>query len=117
MPAPALCDAIACFLLPCGERGVTIGTGFPARIHLRMSDSSLARLRWRCRRGTKELDVLYGWWLEHRYADADAETRAAFEALLEAQDPDLWDWTIGRGRAPRADWQAIIDDIRARHRL
>jgi len=82
-----------------------------------MSDTSLARLRWRCRRGTKELDALYGWWLEHRYAGADGDTRSAFEALLEVQDPDLWDWTIGRGRAPRADWQAIIDDIRARHRL
>ena len=83
----------------------------------RMSDTPLARLRWRCRRGTKELDALYGWWLENRYAEADADTRAAFEELLEVQDPDLWDWTIGRGSAPRSDWQAIIDDIRARHRL
>ncbi len=82
-----------------------------------MSDTPLARLRWRCRRGTKELDALYGWWLEHRYGEADAETRGAFEALLDVQDPDLWDWTIGRAAAPRADWQAIIDDIRAQHRL
>ncbi|MDA3914255.1 succinate dehydrogenase assembly factor 2 [Oleiagrimonas sp.] len=82
-----------------------------------MSDTPLARLRWRCRRGTKELDTLYGWWLEHRYLEADDGTKQAFEALLEVQDPDLWDWTIGRGQAPRADWREIIHAIRAQHRL
>jgi antitoxin CptB len=33
------------------------------------------------------------------------------------QDPDLWDWVMGHAKASRADWQAIIDDIRSRHRL
>lgn len=83
-----------------------------------MSDEArLKRLRWRCRRGTKELDALYGWWLEHGWPDADAATRDAFDHLLDVQDPDLWDWTIGQGRPPRADWQAIIDAIRAQHHL
>ena len=40
-----------------------------------------------------------------------------FDALLDVQDPDLWDWVMGHARAPRDDWQAIIDDIRVRHRL
>jgi antitoxin CptB len=75
------------------------------------------RLRWRCRRGTRELDALFGDWLDHRYAQADESVRAAFGELLDTQDPDLWDWVMGHARAPRADWQAIIDDIRARHRL
>lgn len=79
--------------------------------------SRLKRLRWRCRRGTKELDALYGWWLAERWPSADASTRQAFDELLDVQDPDLWDWTVGRGEAPRADWQAIIDVIRAHHRL
>ncbi|MEI7038010.1 succinate dehydrogenase assembly factor 2 [Fulvimonas yonginensis] len=78
---------------------------------------SLARLRWRARRGTRELDALLGRWLDERYGSADPPTRQAFDELLDAQDPDLWDWIMGHARAPRADWQAIIDDIRARHRL
>ncbi len=82
-----------------------------------MSETQMDRLRWRCRRGTRELDVLYGWWLEQRYPQASEEARKAFEDLLGAQDPDLWDWTIGRGKVPRPDWQAIVDDIRAHHRL
>lgn len=80
-------------------------------------DPRLKRLRWRCRRGTRELDSLFGWWLESRYPTADEAQRQAFDELLEAQDPDLWDWTVGRAQPPRADWQAIIDAIRSRHNL
>jgi len=78
---------------------------------------SLSRLRWRARRGTRELDALLGGWLDERYAEADSAARQAFDELLDTQDPDLWDWIMGHAQAPRADWQAIIDDIRARHRL
>lgn len=80
-------------------------------------EARLKRLRWRCRRGTKELDALYGWWLAERWSQADADARQAFDELLDVQDPDLWDWTVGRGQAPRADWQAIIDAIRTQHHL
>jgi antitoxin CptB len=83
-----------------------------------LSDTAtLARLRWRCRRGTRELDALFGWWLEARYAAADAASKGAFAELLEAQDPDLWDWVMARALPPREDWRAIIDAIRAQHRL
>lgn len=75
------------------------------------------RLNWRVRRGTKELDILFGTWLDERYDAADAAQQAAFDALLDQQDPDLWDWVMGYARTPRADWQAIVDDIRTRHSL
>lgn len=76
----------------------------------------LARLRWRARRGTRELDRLMGWWLDARYAHADAPTRATFDALLDESDPDLWDWLIARGEPPQR-FAAIVDEIRAQHRL
>ncbi|MBB3228387.1 antitoxin CptB [Luteibacter sp. Sphag1AF] len=82
-----------------------------------MDDARLKRLRWRARRGTRELDALFGGWLDTCYADADEATRMAFDQLLEAQDPDLWDWVMAYARPPRDDWQAIIDDIRARNHL
>ena len=77
----------------------------------------LPRLRWRARRGTRELDAMLGRWLDERFAQATLRERDAFDQLLDAQDPDLWDWIMGHAQAPHADWQAIIDDIRARHRL
>ena len=50
----------------------------------------IAKLRWRCRRGTKELDYLTTYYLDHFYNDASKEERLAFAALLELQDPELY---------------------------
>ena len=82
-----------------------------------MDPARIKRLQWRTRRGTRELDALFGGWLETSFPSADEAQRQAFDELLDVQDPDLWDWVMGHAQPPRADWQAIIDDIRARHRL
>ena len=72
------------------------------------------RLRWRCRRGTRELDVMLGWWLSERYPRADAVAHADFDALLDTHDPDLWDWLTGHAE-PDPRFAAIVDEIRAHH--
>ncbi|MGH8111400.1 MAG: succinate dehydrogenase assembly factor 2 [Rhodanobacteraceae bacterium] len=74
----------------------------------------LKRIRWRCRRGTRELDALLGGWLESNGALSDDAQWAAFDTLLDEQDPDLWDWLMGHAEPPRADWRAIVAEIRAR---
>ncbi|MGH8215672.1 MAG: succinate dehydrogenase assembly factor 2 [Rhodanobacteraceae bacterium] len=79
-----------------------------------VSDDHLKRLRWRCRRGTRELDALLGGWLESRRDSIDEAQISAFDALLDQQDPVLWDWLTGHAEPPRADWQAIVADIRER---
>jgi len=75
------------------------------------------RLRWRCRRGMRELDQLLGGWLDSRFATAGNDARHAFAELLDAPDPELWQWLSGREKPPRADWQRIIDEIRERDRV
>ena len=80
-------------------------------------NAELARLRWRCRRGMRELDQLLGWYLDRRYATAPVSARAAFSALLEQPDPELWDWLSGRSTPEAPDWRAIIDEIRSRDRV
>jgi antitoxin CptB len=47
------------------------------------------RLRWRCRRGMRELDVVLSRYLERDWPTAGAGERDAFRALLERQDPEL----------------------------
>ncbi|MBN8727378.1 MAG: succinate dehydrogenase assembly factor 2 [Xanthomonadales bacterium] len=79
--------------------------------------SELARLRWRARRGTRELDRLLGWWLDERHPAADEATRSAFAALLDCPDPDLWDWLTGHAEPEEPRFAAIIDEIRAAHRV
>jgi len=77
-------------------------------------NAQVSRLRWRCRRGMRELDQLLGWYLEERYPRADDMAKAAFSTLLEQQDPELWDWLMGRAVPGFEPWRQIVDEIRAR---
>lgn len=79
--------------------------------------SAEARLRWRARRGTRELDAMLGWWMDACYAGADIATRAHFDRLLDAPDPDLWDWLTGHLVPTDPRFAAIIDEIRTHHRV
>jgi antitoxin CptB len=78
-----------------------------------MDAARLAKLRWRCRRGMRELDQLFTGWLDRHATGADPATLDAFEALLTVEDSELWAWCMGRGAPARADWQAILGQLRA----
>ncbi|MEE7627996.1 succinate dehydrogenase assembly factor 2 [Methylobacter sp. Wu8] len=49
----------------------------------------LARLKWQCRRGTKELDFLLNRYLETGYLVADQAEKALFVELLGFEDDEL----------------------------
>ena len=49
----------------------------------------LAKLRWQCRRGTRELDLLLTHYLEIHYPSADEEEKARFIGLLQLDDTEL----------------------------
>jgi len=78
--------------------------------------ADIGRLRWRCRRGTRELDTVLDRWLSRHYADADAALREDFAALLDTPDPDLWNWLIGQEPA-QARFVRIVDEIRFSDRV
>jgi antitoxin CptB len=69
-----------------------------------MTQSSLnsldrGRIRWRCRRGMRELDMLLEGWFD-RHFDREPQHQQAFLALLEREDPDIWAWLIGHAEPP-----------------
>jgi antitoxin CptB len=49
----------------------------------------LAKLRWQCRRGSKELDLLLIHYLETRYPLADYEEKRRFSEMLKLDDSEL----------------------------
>jgi antitoxin CptB len=59
-------------------------------------DPAVNRLRWRCRRGMRELDVLLGRYLDERWPHAQSAERAAFERFLELPDPEIYDLCLRR---------------------
>lgn len=76
--------------------------------------SDVRRLRYRCRRGMKELDVLLERYLAQRYPAAPAAEQAAFEQLLEAPDPELAGLLFGRLVAEDPVFANVIERIRTR---
>ena len=71
-------------------------------------DPELRRLRWRCRRGMRELDQLMVRYLDVRWALADETERGLFLRLLDSEDDKLWAWFMGRETPPDAGLVAIV---------
>jgi len=70
--------------------------------------AEIDRVRWHCRRGLLELDVVLTRFLERHFEMLSAQQRAAFYRLLEYPDNDLWDFVTGRQPPPDADTAHII---------
>jgi antitoxin CptB len=79
--------------------------------------ASLARMRWRCRRGMKELDLLLIRWLDARFDAATEAERGEFEALLELPDPQLADYLLRREAPEQAPRAALVASILADPRI
>lgn len=61
-----------------------------------MTDSyDLSYLKWRCRRGTKELDILMTRYLTEYFQQASPDEQRAFVELLDWEDPELYGLIIG----------------------
>ena len=79
-------------------------------------DSRVARLKWRCRRGMRELDAVLTAFVEaegDRLVDADI---TCFEAILELPDPTLHAYLLARSAPDDPATAALIVRIRANHR-
>ncbi len=76
------------------------------------SGAGLARLRWQCRRGMRELDVLVTRWLERDWPVASSEERAVFRRLLALQDPELAAYLLRGEPHPEPAAAALIARMR-----
>jgi antitoxin CptB len=70
------------------------------------------RIRWRCRRGLLELDLVLKDFLERWFDGLDPDQRQMFDELLDQPDNDLLDLALGRSEpAPR--YRAVVEMLRA----
>ncbi len=75
-------------------------------------DGEVKRLRWRCRRGMRELDQLMLRYLDQAWAqDSDAQ-RGVFRRLLDGEDDKLWRWFMGYDAPEDAEIAALVERIR-----
>ena len=77
------------------------------------------RLRFRCwHRGSREADLLLGRFADQYLDGFDAKQLERFEALLDQEDPDIWDWVVRGVPVPPAfdhDVMALLRDEPAAH--
>ncbi len=78
-----------------------------------MSEKSLtpAKLKWACRRGMLELDLILNPFLNNAYATLTLEQQLAFERLLRCEDQDLFAWFINYEIADDAELAALVTYI------
>lgn len=73
-----------------------------------------ARLKWHCRRGMRELDLLLEGFLEHRYQALSPADRDSFARLLDCPNEDLMDWLMEGGSPQDEQLAEIVRQIRDR---
>lgn len=71
-------------------------------------------LRWRTRRGMKELDVLFERYLARRLESAPAAEQQALARLLDCEDPQIWQWVMEQVPVP-AEFADVIEQLRRHH--
>lgn len=82
-----------------------------------LNASNKPRLRWACRRGMLELDVILGPFVEHEYDALSRHEQQVFERLLESDDPDLFAWFMGHQQSGQPEFQAMVDFILERNQI
>ncbi|MDO9052374.1 MAG: succinate dehydrogenase assembly factor 2 [Gallionella sp.] len=78
-----------------------------------LSPELLQRVRWRCRRGLLELDIVLGRFVDTNYTRLSEKERQIFEEFLDMPDNPLWDMIAGRQDAVSDEQAALLEKINA----
>jgi len=78
---------------------------------------SKQRIRWACRRGMLELDVLFMPFVEDAFDALSPSQQAVFQRLLEADDPDLFAWFMGHQECKDPELKQMVKLILDRVRV
>ena len=71
------------------------------------------RLKWKCRRGLLELDLVLGRFMQGGVGAMDEAGLRGFSELLDMQDNELWDIVSGRSDSYAAGLHDVVARLRA----
>ena len=74
--------------------------------------TELNRLRWQCRRGMRELDLLLLQFIDREGAGLDAAMMQVFGRLLACPDALLLEWLLGRQIPSDKEVAQLVQRIR-----
>ena len=73
-------------------------------------ERALDRVKWKCRRGLLELDLVLQEFLEKHLRETDLQP---LNELLDLPDNDLWDIVSGRSEGYEAKFGGLVERLRA----
>jgi antitoxin CptB len=76
-----------------------------------LSTEDKARVKWACRRGMLELDVIIMPFFEECFDALSAQHQQDFISLLTSDDPDLFTWLMQHGRSDNTAHANMVDMI------
>ena len=77
-----------------------------------LTDLELSKLRWRCRRGFLENDIILTRLLDRRGADFTADEHEQMLALISLDDNDLWEIIAGRSDEFPTGCAGMVETLR-----
>jgi antitoxin CptB len=72
----------------------------------------LARIRWRCRRGMLENDLILTRFLDAKGATLTEDEVAMLDKLLALTDNELWDLIAGRAESSDVSVRPLLNELR-----
>jgi antitoxin CptB len=87
--------------------------GAPSREAAGEDPVERAQLRWRCRRGMRELDVLLIHFFEASFDGLCTADKRAFRAILDLPDPELQAYLIAGHASEDPEREALLGRIRS----
>ncbi len=76
-----------------------------------IAPEEINRLRWACRRGMLELDLVLEPFVVARYAGLGERDRQRFQRLLGCEDQELFAWFLRREQPEDKELRAIVGTI------
>ncbi len=75
------------------------------------NEQQKARIKWTCRRGMLELDVVIMPFFEECFDELSAQQQQDFVSLLECDDPDLFRWIMKQQRSDNPAYAELVDKM------
>jgi len=76
-----------------------------------IAPEEINRMRWACRRGMLELDLVLEPFVVARYASLSELDRQRFQRLLSCEDQELFAWFLRREQPEDGELRAIVGTI------
>lgn len=73
--------------------------------------ADLRRLKWACRRGMLELDLIFERYVNEQYLGASPADQRTFKMLLGSEDQTLFNWLVKREPCDQPQFVDFVEEL------